>query len=79
MKEIHLSSEWAEFLMDKPETGMGYQRVDIVFEDGRILRNAIVLNANLLSVPEDYGDAKVIEIRMSAPGGNSSRSRTSAA
>jgi hypothetical protein len=42
---------------------MGYQRVDVTMVDGRELKNAIVLNAELLDVPDDFGQATVADIR----------------
>ena len=45
---------------------MGYQRVDVKMADGRELKNAIVLNAELLELPDDFGPAIVTEIRLHA-------------
>lgn len=46
-----------------PETGMGYQRVDVTMTDGRELKNAIVLNAELLEVPVEFAQATIADIR----------------
>lgn len=34
---------------------MGYQRVDVTLTDGRVLKDAVVLNAEFLVVPDDFG------------------------
>lgn len=48
-----------------PESGMGYQRVDIRLADGRQLKGAIVLNCELLEVPDDFSVDGVLDIQLS--------------
>ncbi len=61
---IKLERRWTEQLLDLPESGMGYQRVDVRMTDGRELRGCLVLNAELLEVPEDFSDATVADLRV---------------
>jgi hypothetical protein len=61
---IKLDKRLVERLLKLPESGMGYQRVDVKMADGRELKNAVVLNAELLELPDDFGPATVTEIRM---------------
>lgn len=61
---IKLPQRWIDYLLSKPESGMGYQRVDVRFSDGRHLENAVVLNAELLEVPDAFAQAEVRELRM---------------
>jgi hypothetical protein len=61
---IKLDERWVQRLLALPESGMGYQRVDVKMSDGRELRNAVVLNAELLEVPEDFAHATITEIRL---------------
>jgi len=61
---IKLDKRLVERLLTLPESGMGYQRVDVKMADGRELKNAVVLNAELLELPDDFGPATVTEIRM---------------
>ncbi len=61
---IKLDKRWVDLLVALPESGMGYQRVDVKMADGRELKNAIVLNAELLEAPEEFAQAAVIEIRI---------------
>lgn len=61
---IKLDERWTERLLGWPESGMGYQRVDVTMADGRELKNAVVLNAELLEVPEEFGAATIADIRL---------------
>lgn len=40
-------------LVGLPESGMGYQIVDLILSDGRKLRNVIVFNSEEVEVPEE--------------------------
>lgn len=61
---IKLDKRWTDQLLKWPETGMGYQRVDVTMADGRQLKNAVVLNAELLEVPAEFARATVADIRL---------------
>ncbi len=63
--KITLSKALTKRLLDMPETGMGYQRVDIVFDDGTVLPGAIVLNASVVDVPDLMASKKICDFRMS--------------
>ena len=41
-------------LVAAPETGMGYQLVDVVFKDGVVVKNAMVFNCEQLSVGVEH-------------------------
>ena len=43
---------------------MGYQRVDVKTADRRELKNAIVLNCELLEVPDGSGPMAVRDLRL---------------
>lgn len=62
--KIKLDKQWVERLLKLPESGMGYQRVDVKMADGRELKNAVVLNAELLELPEDFGHSTVTDIQL---------------
>ncbi len=49
-KYVHLPEMLIAKLVELPESGMGYQRVAVTLSDGRVLRNRIVLNAQLLQL-----------------------------
>ena len=40
-----LPERWTEFLISQPESGMGYQLVDVEFSDGTVRRDCLVFNA----------------------------------
>jgi hypothetical protein len=61
---IKLDRRWVERLLNMPESGMGYQLVDVEMADGRELKNAVVLNAELLELPDGFGPATVTAIRL---------------
>lgn len=61
---LKLAKRWTEKLMALPESGMGYQLVDVVMKDGRRLESVVVLNAEWLEVPSDYTDAEVEDLRL---------------
>jgi hypothetical protein len=52
---LPLDSAWTEKLRRMPESGMGYQRVRVKLRDGRVLGDAIVLNAQVLQLGDDVG------------------------
>ena len=61
---IKLPRHWSEYLLKKPESGMGYQRVDVRFADGRHLENTVVLHCELLEVPDSFAEAEVRDLTM---------------
>jgi hypothetical protein len=61
---IKLGQRWIDLLRKEPESGMGYQRVDVRFADGRQLENATVFNAEYLDVPDALAGAEVEQLKM---------------
>ena len=60
-KKIQLKEEHIQYLVELPESGMGYQIVDITLKDGQQLKNRIVLNSQLLLL-EDYENIDPLSI-----------------
>jgi hypothetical protein len=60
--KLKLDKSWTERLLKYPETGMGYQKVDVILQSGQIIRDAVVLNAEDLVLPDQYADLKPKEI-----------------
>ena len=60
---IKLDKRWTDQLLTWPESGMGYQRVNVTMADGRELKDAVVLNAELLEVPAEFAETIVADIR----------------
>lgn len=61
---IKLDAHWIERLLKWPESGMGYQRVDVSFVDSRELKNVVVFNAEQLEVPEEFANAEIKDLRL---------------
>lgn len=47
-RKIFLSDELTKQLINAPETGMGYHKVDLYLKNGEVLKNKIVLNCSIL-------------------------------
>lgn len=66
--EVTLEQTLRNKLVDLPETGMGYQIVDVTFSDGSSLTNCKVINGEFLRLP-DYlilGDRTITDVNLSA-------------
>jgi len=50
-------------LLKYPETGMGYQRVDVVLKSNQVIKDIVVLNAEDLVLPEEYKNLKSDQIK----------------
>lgn len=63
---IKLNKDWIEYFCSLPESGMGYQIVDITLKDGRVLKNIVVFNAEELELPLekelDVEDIKEVQL-----------------
>jgi hypothetical protein len=65
--KMHLGKKWTQHLVSLPESGMGYQRVQVRLSNGRVLRDVLVENAQEIALPEDAGavtEADIQEIKM---------------
>jgi hypothetical protein len=61
---IKLEQRWIDRLCQLPESGMGYQRVDLRLADGRTMINVPVFNAEEAELPEDWADAKIEDVSL---------------
>lgn len=60
---IRLDTRWTNELLRLPESGMGYQRVDIRFRNGRKLDGVPVFNAEDVELPEDLAQVEITDLR----------------
>ena len=67
---VTLERRWVDHLRRLPESGMGYQRVDVWFSDGRQIRNALVFNSQDLELPDDCGNLQIAAIDLHRPDAN---------
>jgi hypothetical protein len=63
---IRLEPRWTKRLLELPESGMGYQRVDIQLVDGRELKDVVVFNAEEIEVPDEFARAQIKDVRLHA-------------
>ena len=63
---LKLEQHWTERLLELPESGMGYQRVDIRFANGRKLEDVMVFNAQEFEVPDEFAQAKIKDVSLHA-------------
>jgi len=61
-----LDQRWRQQLARMPESGMGYQRVDVRLSDGREIIDALVFNAQEIELPDDCHDTEITSIRLHA-------------
>jgi len=61
---IKLNDYWVSRLVQMPETGMGYQKVDVTFKDGHILKGLIVLNAEDCQTEEEFNVMDIVDIKI---------------
>ena len=61
---VKLPEPWSAFLLTQPESGMGYQRVDVRLEGDRELRDVVVLNAELIELPEECAGSQICDLRL---------------
>ncbi len=59
-----LPSEWSRLLTGLPESGMGYQRVDIHFADGSVERDCPVFNAEELELPDRFATKEIADVKL---------------
>lgn len=61
---VKLEQRWMKRLLQLPESGMGYQRVDLRLADGRELKNVLAFNAEEVELPDECADAKIEDIHL---------------
>ena len=59
---LKLSKKWIDYLLKMPETGMGYQIVNIKLKDGRLIENVFAFNSEEIDLPEKYDGIKEEDI-----------------
>lgn len=68
MRKLRLLEYHSQRLVKLPETGMGYQKVKLIFKNGDVLHNMTVLNSEFLLVDEklqiDVKEIKSFELEI---------------
>lgn len=60
--KLKLDEHWTKKLLKYPESGMGYQKVNVLLKSGDVIKDVIVLNAEDLVLPDQYANLKMDEI-----------------
>lgn len=63
--EIKLSDKVIEELVHLPESGMGYQLVDIYLKDGTVVRSVTVLNSSIAYCDRPIEATSILRVEMS--------------
>jgi hypothetical protein len=61
---IKLHERWIEKLRNLPETGMGYQRVDLRLANDLELHGLLVFNAEEIDVPDEFAHLQITDVRL---------------
>src|SRR6266536_2037123 len=61
---IRLDDHWVERLLRWPESGMGYQRVDVRFVNGRELKDVPVFNAEEIELPDEVAPLRIADLEL---------------
>lgn len=62
--EIELPENLIKKLQELPETGMGYQVVNLKFADGKILKNVTILNSSIAILDEKIDVSQIENIEL---------------
>ncbi|XSG80952.1 MAG: hypothetical protein ACPW61_07530 [Methyloligella sp. ZOD6] len=65
--QLELRQKFIKKLVELPESGMGFQMVDLKLADGRTVPNVPVFNSEIAQLPDTYrgiAPADVIEVRL---------------
>ena len=61
---VKLEQRWIKRLLQLPESGMGYQRVDLRLADGREFKDVLAFNAEEVELPDECTNAKIEDVRL---------------
>jgi len=61
---VKLDKKWIARLVRLPESGMGYQRVDLRLKDGREVKDVPVFNAEELDLPDEFARVGIKDVRL---------------
>ena len=64
---VKLNDYWSERLARMPETGMGYQKVDVTLKDGRTLKGLMVFNAEDCQTEQEFKVEDIADIKLHKP------------
>jgi len=57
-----LAQKWIDYLVAQPESGMGYQRVDVQFDNSSSVRDCVVFNSEQIDLPDDCINKTIVGV-----------------
>jgi len=67
MRRVPLPPAWTKLLLDQPESGMGYQLVEVEMRDGLRINGCMVYNAETIELPEPYIGTDIRSLVLAPP------------
>ncbi len=61
---VQLPPRWVRYLTHQPESRMGYQRVNVVLDDGTTLENCVVFNAEEIELPDGFAGRRIEQMTL---------------
>ena len=61
---VKLAKKWVDYLICQPESGMGFQKVDVRLKGNRVLNDVPVFNAEEIDLPEDCAGSAIEELQL---------------
>ena len=61
---VKLAKKWVDYLIRQPESGMGFQKVDVRLKGNRLLNDVSVFNAEEIDLPEDCAGSAIVELQL---------------
>ena len=61
---VKLERKWVDYLVRQPESGMGFQKVDVRLKGNRVLNDVLVFNAEEIDLPADCADTAIEELQL---------------
>ena len=68
MTRIRLPKVWANRLAEQAESGMGYHKVDITFEDGSLATGCFVFNGEDVELLDEHVGKEIFDITLCKTG-----------
>lgn len=60
--QIELQKDITNRLLGLPESGMGFQVVDLVLADGRVVPNVTIFNCEIANLPDSFRDVRPSDV-----------------
>ncbi len=62
-RTVKLGEQLVELLAQLPEDGMGYQFVDVVLKDGRVIKGQVILDGSFWDTELEVDPSMIVSVR----------------